>query len=170
MVPIHPRRPPRRAPAQPSLRDRGPAWRRACGRRKMLVADRHPWIAVAEDLHDGPLRDAGHRQLARHVVPQVVKREPSEPQALHQPRERAGEHVGGPRSAGAPLQATSRGRGRPWRASLSVSVMGTVRSRRLFFVSRKVRLRWRMSTSGLRDPMFRGVINSRASWCSGPIW
>lgn len=48
---------------------------------------------MAEDLHDGPLRHAGHRQVARRIVPQIMKREPDEPEALHQPREGAREHA-----------------------------------------------------------------------------
>ena len=39
----------------------------------MLVAHRHPGVAVAVDFHDAPLRDAGHGEHARRVVAEVVE-------------------------------------------------------------------------------------------------
>ena len=59
--------------------------------REVLVAGRHPRIAVAEDLHDGPLAHAGHRQGARGVVAKVVEGEGREPKPLCQPGEGSGQ-------------------------------------------------------------------------------
>ena len=41
--------------------------------REVLVAEAHARVAVAQHGHDGALRDAGHRQRRRRVVPQIVE-------------------------------------------------------------------------------------------------
>lgn len=49
----------------------------------MLIPESHPWVAMAEERHHGPLCDAGHRQRARRVVSEVVKREVRKLEGVH---------------------------------------------------------------------------------------
>jgi len=52
-------------------------------RREVLIPESHPWVAMAEERHHGPLCDAGHRQRARRVVSEVVKREVRKLEGVH---------------------------------------------------------------------------------------
>jgi hypothetical protein len=50
--------------------------------REVLVPDCHPWVPVPKELHHCPLRDAGHREGAGGVVPEIVERQPVETDPL----------------------------------------------------------------------------------------
>src|SRR5262245_24217011 len=51
----------------------------------MLIPGTHPQVAVADDFHDGPLRDAGHCQRRAHVVPQIEERKIREVDTMKTP-------------------------------------------------------------------------------------
>jgi len=63
-------------------------------RAEVLVPHRHPGIFVADDGHDGPLRDAGHGEGARGVVPQVVEGQVGEADRPDVAGEHPREHLG----------------------------------------------------------------------------
>src|SRR6266571_7565724 len=63
-------------------------------RSEVLVAHRHPRVAMAENRHHRALRNTRHRERARRIVPQVMEAEILDAEPFNQSSERTGKHVG----------------------------------------------------------------------------